>query len=161
IGEPLRQFLRLAAPSPTPAPPDESIAFTPEPLGNDATRRAGALFVLPDSKEGPPALLEADGRELRKADGSGLVAPFPGGPSAIASSYHGVAVADWNSDYRPDLVLAGAGGIRILRQAEGGGFEDVTAASKGAGETLAGDAFGVWVADVELDGDLDFVVGMR
>ena len=112
-------------------------------------------------RAGPAVPLEADGRELRKADGSGAIAAFPGGPSATPPSPRGVAVADWNSDYRLDLVLAGAGGVRFLRQKEDGSFEDVTAATGLGPEVLGVDAFGVWAADIELDGDLDFVVGVR
>ena len=161
VGEPLPRFLRLAVPSPTPAPPDESIAFAVETLGRSSPRKADALFLLADAKGGPAIPLEADGRELRKADGSGAIATFPGGPSATPPSPRGVAVADWNSDYRLDLVLAGAGGVRFLRQKEDGSFEDVTAATGLGPEVLGVDAFGVWAADIELDGDLDFVVGVR
>lgn len=160
VGEPLHQFLRLTVPSPTPAPPDESIAFALELPAKDGAK-ASVVALLPDGKGGPTRFLEADGRELRKADGSGVIAPFPGGADAVPPSAHGIAVADWNSDYLPDLVLAGAAGVRILRQNADGSFADVSGDSKGASEVLNANAFGVWVADVELDGDLDFIVGVR
>ena len=38
--------------------------------------------------------------------------------------------ADLNYDFRTDLVLAGAGGLALLRQDEGGRFADVTAETK-------------------------------
>ena len=38
--------------------------------------------------------------------------------------------ADLNYDFRTDLVLAGAGGLRLLRQDEDGRFTDVTATTK-------------------------------
>lgn len=158
VGEPLHAFLVLPNPAATPAPPDRALAFAVEPIGE---AKADAAFLLPDGDGGPPALLAADGRELRKADGSGVVSPFPGGPSAVRPSPHGVAAADWNSDYRVDLVLAGAGGVRILRQEETGAFTDVTEAAKLPPDVRDADAFGVWAVDVELDGDLDFVLGLR
>jgi hypothetical protein len=161
VGEPLRQFLRLVPPPRTPAPPDESLAFEVGPLGGDATRQVGAVFLLPDPGGGPDIPLEADGRELRKADDPGAIAPFPGGPEAVPPSPAGIAVADWDSDYRPDLVLAGAGGLRILRQQDGGTFEDVPAGERWPAEAREVEAFGAWPADIDLDGDLDFVVGLR
>ncbi|WP_337174324.1 FG-GAP-like repeat-containing protein [Paludisphaera sp.] len=158
VGEPIHAFLALPNPPATPAPPDLALTFAAEPIGEGP---AGAAFLLPDADGGAPTVLAADGRELRKADGSGTVAPFPGGPSAVPPSPHGVAAADWDSDYRVDLVLAGAGGVRILRQEEAGAFVDVTEAAKLPPEIRDADAHGVWAADVELDGDLDFVVGLR
>ena len=162
VGEPLPTFLRLAVPSPTPAPPDESLVFSIISPGRGALRKVDAVFLLIDPKDGAVTPLEADGRELRKADGSGTIAPFPGGKDAKPPTPHGVAVADWNSDYRPDLVLAGAGGVRLpLKQEENGSFTDVTAATKLGPETLGVEARGVWAADIEMDGDLDFVLGVR
>ena len=48
-------------------------------------------------------------------------AAFPGGPEGRASSPRTASLAaDLNYDYRTDLVLAGAGGLRLLRQGEDG-----------------------------------------
>ena len=157
VGDPLRTFLRLPPPRSASAPPDLELAFSAEPIAGGGG--AAAVFLLPDPEGGPPTLLEADGRQLRKADGSGLVAPFPGG--AGGPTPHAVAAADWNSDYRIDLVLAGPGGVRILRGEEDGSFADVTEAARLAPEIRDADAFGVWPADVEMDGDVDFVLGLR
>ncbi|WP_422926171.1 FG-GAP-like repeat-containing protein [Singulisphaera sp. PoT] len=160
VGAPLHQFLRLQVPAATPAPPDETLTFALESLSEEP-KKVGAIALLPNPQDGTSVVLEADGKELRKADGSGVIAPFPGGASAAAPSPHGVAVVDWNSDYRLDLVLAGSGGLRIFRQKEDGAFEDVTTASKLPPEVLNADLFGVWAADIELDGDLDFILGLR
>jgi len=157
VGEPIHVFLSLPNPPATPAPADRALTFAVEPVGEG---NADAAFLLPDGDGGAPTILAADGRELRKADGP-VVAPFPGGASAVPPSPHGVAAADWNSDYRIDLALAGAGGVRILRQEEGGAFVDVTEAAKLPPEARDADAYGVWAVDIELDGDLDFVVGLR
>ncbi len=66
-----------------------------------------------------------------------------------------------NSDYRMDLVFAGAGGLKIFQQKEDGTFADATAATKLDPGVLGADAFGVWAADIEMDGDLDLVLGVR
>ena len=58
-----------------------------------------------------------------------------------------------------DLVLAGGGGLRLLRQTESGTFADVTLEALDA-SVVDMDCFGVWAADIDLDGDLDVVVGL-
>ena len=80
--------------------------------------------------KGPPVLFVADGRAVRRVDGTGAVLPFPGGPQAVPPSPNGVLAVDWNSDYRMDLVFAGAGGLKVFEQKEDGTFADVTAATK-------------------------------
>ncbi|HEX3449114.1 MAG TPA: CRTAC1 family protein, partial [Isosphaeraceae bacterium] len=157
VGEPIEQFLRLTPPRPTPSPPDDALAFAIESLGASAS--AQGVFLLPDG-EGTPALFVANGREVRRTDGTGPVLPFPGGPTATISP-HGVLAVDLNSDFRIDLVLAGAGGLRFFQQKPDGTFADVTAATGLSPEVLGLNAFGAWVADIEMDGDLDIVLGVR
>jgi Tfp pilus assembly protein PilF len=70
------------------------------------------------------------------------------GPGAGALSL------DWNHDFLPDLVTTGDG-VRLLLQGPEGTFADRTP----TGPRL--DAFAAWAADVEMDGDLDLVVGLR
>jgi hypothetical protein len=43
VGEPIEQFLKMAAPSPTPAPPDEALTFTVEP---DRQKRGHSRMAL-------------------------------------------------------------------------------------------------------------------
>ncbi len=161
VGEPLEKFLRLAVPSPTPAPLDRGISFNTLPAGNTFPPQADAVFALPNAKDDTIVVLTADGHAVNETDELKRIAPFPGGPVPTAPSPFGVATADWNSDNRIDLVLAGAGGVRFFRQEEDGKFIDASAATGLGPEALNADAFGVWTADVEMDGDLDFVVGMR
>ena len=58
-----------------------------------------------------------------------------------------------------DFVLAGSGGLKIYLQKEDGAFADVTAAAGLSALVLSAGYFGVWAADIEADGDLDFVLG--
>ena len=56
----------------------------------------------------------ANAREVRLS--SGATIPFPGGPSDVPPMPEGVLPVDFNYDFKTDLVLAGAGGVRLLRQ---------------------------------------------
>jgi len=56
--------------------------------------------------------------------------PFPGGPSGLSPTAEGVVPVDFNYDFKTDLVLAGAGGLRLLRQDTPNTFTDVTAPAK-------------------------------
>ncbi len=161
IGQPIRQFLALQPPPHTPAPPDTALTFRNEPLGSGPARSVQTVVVLPNPRDRTGLALEADGKGLRKSGDGTEIAPFPGGPSAVPGSSDGVTVADWNSDSLPDLILAGAGGVRLLRQREDGTFENATEAAKLPPEIANGDYLGVWAADIELDGDLDLIVARR
>ena len=65
---------------------------------------------------------------------------------------------DWNRDFRTDLVEADAAGLRLYEQDQRGQMMDATT-SAAAGEPFACGCFAAWAADIELDGDLDLVVG--
>ncbi|MGP0065122.1 MAG: FG-GAP-like repeat-containing protein, partial [Isosphaeraceae bacterium] len=159
VGEPIESFLRLAPPPPTPSPPDDAIAFAGEPMGEVRTSRWDTILAVPMTGAGAPTLFAADGRSVRRVDGAGAVLPFPGGPQAVPPSPNGVLALDWNSDYRMDLVFAGAGGLKVFAQKGDDTFGDVTAATKLDPGILRANAFGVWAADIEMDGDLDLVLG--
>ncbi len=131
IAEPFDRFLAMQPPPAQPAPPDPSIAFTSEAAGAEQTSAVVALFP---TIEAAPTLYAAP-------------------PSSKA-----VATLDWNHDFRTDIVTAGPGGVHLLLQDEKGAFIDATAKASGAAPAMD-DAFGVWAADIEMDGDIDLVVG--
>ncbi|HZM96374.1 MAG TPA: FG-GAP-like repeat-containing protein [Vicinamibacterales bacterium] len=160
IAEPFDRFVALVAPPAQPSPADPSITFAAEAADNDA---AAALLTVFPTIEAAPILFAADATNLRRLDGSAAVWPFPtsakatvGKPSSPSSS--ALVALDWNHDFRTDIAMGGRGGIRLLLQDEKGGFSDATAKAS-SGAPVSDDIFGVWAADVEMDGDIDLVVG--
>ena len=64
---------------------------------------------------------------------------------------------DWNRDFKMDYAVAGQNGVHIFTQQDDGSYKDATPKA----EPLTADCAGVWVADIEMDGDLDLVAGVR
>ena len=154
---PLRQFLKLEQPVFTTAAPDTSISFKPEPIagaGGDKWDWIGAISL---SGAGAPVIVTASTREVRLA--SGATIPFPGGTLNPLPEMHGILPVDFNYDFKTDLVLAGAGGVRLFRQDSPSAFTDVTAETKLPVATINRQYAQAWAADIEADGDLDLVLG--
>ncbi len=159
IGEPLTRFVVLRNPDPQPAPADQAltVAIDAAPaVAASAASWAGAVWL---TAGGAPTVVAADPREIRLQ--SGLAVPFPGGPASSPPDTFAVVAVDLNYDFRNDLVAAGAGGLRIYRHDINAGFTDVTAASKLPADISGADLSGVWVADVDTEGDLDLIVARR
>ena len=68
---------------------------------------------------------------------------------------------DFNYDFKTDLVLAGAGGVRLMRQDDPNKFTDVTAQAKLPKAIASASYTGAWAVDIEADGDLDIVMGAK
>ena len=147
-GEPFVRFLRLPSPDSEPAGPDTKLTFESQPLSgvpNHPVHWVRAVY-LDDS--GKPSVLwsDATGIHLPGAD-------FPQGSIP--------ATADLNYDFKTDLVLAGPAGLRIYQQEQAGRFTDVTPRSGIPKQTLNDSYTGAWPFDIDLDGDLDIVLGVK
>lgn len=156
--EPITHFLKMESPSFTPAAPDTAITFQSETLGDlgSGWNLVRAVLLNPT---GTPALIEANSHTVRLSKQTTL--PFPGGPSNHPPLPEGILAMDFNYDFKPDLVLAGAGGVRLWRQENPDKFTDVTALTKLPRNIINGVYTGAWTADIEADGDLDIVLGSR
>src|ERR1700690_2611910 len=155
--QPFTHFVRLQSPVFKPAPPDMAIRFAPQPVPNAGNHPWNWIGAIQLGSAGAPVVTEADGREVRLSTGATL--PFPGGPSSIAPSPDGILQVDFNYDFKTDLVLAGAGGVRFFRQNSPNSFTDVTTPTKLAKSVIYDHYTGAWAVDIEADGDLDIVLG--
>ena len=150
IGEPLRRFLVLATPTPRPADADSAMTFTVGPVaGRSISPRVIAVTAL--TSDSPASLVVASAQAVHVAGERQL-------PAASANAAV-VTPIDIDSDFRMDVVSAGATGVHVFRQDESGGWRDATDASRLTANDRAAGVSGLWPADVDLDGDLDLVVG--
>ncbi len=151
---PLSRFLRLESPVFKTALADMGIKFTIEPLS--ATDKADWVSAIWLTGEGNPVIATLTRKEVRLDSGATL--PFPGKDSDVPPG-HPILSIDFNYDFKTDLVLAGAGGVRLYKQENPTTFTDVTTATKLPPAIINGSYSGAWAADIEADGDLDIVLG--
>jgi tetratricopeptide (TPR) repeat protein len=162
---PFAAFLRLPSPESRPADPDTAMQFVPEPLANPQNRQWDSIGAVSLDDTHLPVVVTANAKMIQLAGGASY--PFPGGPHTVAPGPESVLPIDFNYDFKSDLVLAGAGGVRFLRQDARAGpsdaaspqFTDVTAQTKLPAAIVNGAWTGAWAVDIEADGDLDIVLG--
>ena len=155
--QPFLTFVRLPSPRSRPAPPDTGMTFAPEPLASGQTQTWDWIgAVSPDDKQ-PPVVVTANAKTVGLIGGPSF--PFPGGARGTAPGPEAVLPVDFNYDFKTDLVLAGAGGVRFMRQDSLQKFTDVTAQTKLPSAILNASYTGAWAVDIEADGDLDIVLG--
>ncbi len=150
-GEPFVKFMRLPSPSSEPAAPDLATSFELKPLADLPGHVVWVRSVYLDGS-GKESILWFDGASLHI--GSAAIKTGPIGPNQVA-------VADFNFDFKNDLVVAGPSGLHIYQQDDPGHFSDVTARKKLPKDVLNASFSGVWAFDFDLDGDLDIVLGVH
>src|SRR5579862_9500501 len=155
--QPFTHFLRLPTPQFSPAPPDTAMTFTVESLPNPDKTAWNWIGAVSLSGTGAPTVVEANGSTVHLATGAAF--PFPGGASKTPPAPDSIVPIDFNYDFKTDLVLAGAGGVRFFRQDRADAFTDVTAQTKLPAPILTANYTGGWALDIEADGDLDIVLG--
>ncbi len=122
----------------------------------EATRRDGAWRVTRAST-GPMESVEGLRRpafEVATASMGLDQLPVTSRTEAIRRGGYAVAVADYDDDRRPDMLVGNVGPVRLLHNT-GHGFEDVTRAAGLQGETLVKSAV---FADLDSDGHRDLVL---
>ena len=156
---PFTHFLRLESPVFQTAPEDGAIKFTPQPVPNADPAQKDWIGAIALSGEGGPVVATASAREVRLVSGASF--PFPGGASTTPPSFDSILQIDFSYDFKTDLVLAGEGGVRLLRQESPSAFTDVTAETRLPANIVNAACTGAWSADIEADGDLDIVLGSK
>ena len=146
LGDPVFEFLKHNAPQASPSPPDLATHFVPKPIAG-LTGNTYQVLVPFWSKD-RVAVLAAHASQVHSTGGMSL--DFPGLPAA-----NGVLAVDWNNDFALDLALAGAEGFRLFQRSAEGEFEAVAVGLDNAATAYSG----VWGSDVEMDGDVDLVLG--
>ncbi len=155
--QPFTHFLRMESPTFSPAPADTALTFAAQHVASAGDGPWSWIGVVYPGGAGVPVVAVANGLQVHLSTGATL--PFPGGSSKSAPLPEGVLQLDFNYDFKTDLVLAGAGGVRLFRQENPGTFTDVTAATKLPKSVIDAPYSGAWAADIESDGDLDIVLG--
>ena len=155
--QPFTHFLLLPSPSSTPAPPDTAIVFRSENIPNPDKKKWDWIGAVSLSGEGAPATALANSHEVVLSTGARFT--FPSGNGEGALTPESILAVDFNYDFKTDLVLAGTGGLRFMRQDSPDSFVDVTAATKLPATIINGSYTGAWAVDIEADGDLDIVLG--
>jgi Tfp pilus assembly protein PilF len=151
---PFTHFLLLPTPTFTPPPADTAITFRTEPTSaeGNAWSWIGAISL---TGAGAPVVAVANSHSVKLATGAEF--PFPGGSAELQPE--SILPVDFNYDFKTDLVLAGDGGVRFLRQENPSSFTDVTAQTKLPAPVLRAAYTGAWAIDVEADGDMDILLG--
>jgi Flp pilus assembly protein TadD len=157
--QPFTRFVKLETPEFRPAPVDDGLAFTPQPLTTFPKGNWSWIGPISLDGSGPPAVAVANGHEVRISTGAAF--PFPGGAKTVPPAPEGILPIDFNYDFKTDAVLAGAGGLRFLRQETPSSFTDVTKQTKLPASVLNAAYTGAWAVDIEADGDLDIVAGAK
>ena len=156
--QPFTRFVKLETPEFRPAPIDDGLAFTPQPLTGFPKGNWNWIGAISLDGSGAPVVAVANGHEVRISTGAAF--PFPGAKT-VAPAPEGILPIDFNYDFKTDVVLAGAGGLRFLRQETPSSFTDVTKQTKLPASVLNAAYTGAWAVDIEADGDLDIVAGSK
>jgi tetratricopeptide (TPR) repeat protein len=154
--KPFLRFLRLENPVFTPAPPDVKMTFDVRQIENRNGAKWNWVGAVSLTGVGTPTIVQANGSAVQI--GPGVTIPFPGGAKQTIPGVDGVVPVDFNYDFKMDLVLVGAGGLRFIKQDNPNHFVDVTAKTGLAGSLINGDYAGGWAIDIDADGDLDILI---
>ena len=136
---PFTHFLVLPSPSFAPPPADTALHFqttaVTNPGGGDYSHAYSWIGAISLTGEGAPVVTVADSHTVTLATGATF--SFPGA-SNEALTPEAIVPVDLNYDFKTDLVLAGEGGVRFMRQETPASFTDITAQTKLAPALLHG-----------------------
>jgi Tfp pilus assembly protein PilF len=156
VSDPFVRFLKLPAPTSMPAAPDLTLQFETKPMEGAPAEPVLWVGAIPLDDNGAASILWANQTSVQIVGGAKL--RFPGGASQTIGR-NAVLGVDLNYDFRTDLVFAGAGGLAFYEQQDLNHFTDITERTHLPPNILHASYTGAWAFDVDLDGDLDIVLG--
>ena len=156
VAQPFVRFLRLPSPNSQPASPDRDIRFEAQSVPGVSAASVTWIGAFAMDDQAPPTVVWSDDAQLHLANGTALALP---GRSNASLGKNSVAGADLNYDFKTDIAIATPAGLKVYQQRDPQHFEDITEKSKIPAAIARGSYTGVWAFDVDLDGDLDLILG--
>ncbi|HYW36370.1 MAG TPA: FG-GAP-like repeat-containing protein, partial [Balneolaceae bacterium] len=155
VGFMINHFIRLPQPKAEKAPADTKLSFKKKSIQSNGN----AQWIKAVSLRGElkPDILHVGNNKI-SVNNSHSSLKFPGTPQPNRPGHHGIAVFDYNYDFRNDLAFAGNSGFRLYQQQSDSTFSDVTDKTDLPGSIINGSYRGVWADDIDSDGDLDIVL---
>jgi Tfp pilus assembly protein PilF len=158
VSDPFVRFLKLPAPTSKPAAPDLALQFETKPIEANPGEPVLWVGAIPLDDKGAASILWANQSTVQIAGGAKL--RFPGGNSPTIGR-NAILGVDLNYDFKTDLIFAGAGGLAFYEQQDLNHFTEITERTHLPASILHGSYTGAWAFDVDLDGDLDIVLGTK
>lgn len=141
-GDPLQRFLKLPNPPATPAKPDTGLTYAP-------ASTAPGTVALSLSAESKPTVLALP-------TGATALAAFDfddmKGSYAEENKVGARHTTDDQRDFQLEVAAAGPSGLKLYDTDASGALKPLSTALP------PGPCTGVWVADIEADGDLDLII---
>ncbi|MGC2658727.1 MAG: FG-GAP-like repeat-containing protein [Bryobacteraceae bacterium] len=157
VAKPFTRFLRLPSLGSQPAAPDMQTHFDSQSASPVLPSNVSWIGAFPLSDQGAATVAWTEGSTLHLDTGATLTLP---GSQSARITRDSIAVADLNYDFKADISIADASGLRIYQQQDPGHFRDITAEGKIPAAVASASYTGVWAFDFDLDGDLDLVLGV-
>ena len=148
VGDLVTRFMRLEQPVPGSAHADTAITFSRQasPVSDPVT---WSRIAWAGSEHEPvPAAL----RDGEITVGGSVIRGITGTDVSMAQG-------DLNFDYIADVIVVSSTGVRLFEQDSTGSFADAT--SRLPPSIMRDGYSGAWPFDIDLDGDLDVVLGRR
>lgn len=154
VGFLITEFINLDQPSVEAAAPDLEMQLTRHALDIPPTEAVWLKGVTLQVDAPPFPITIAQGTLVIDEQHE---LEFPGETDAKLPK-NAVTEIDFNYDFRNDLAVAGSDGFNFYQLNEDESFTDVTADLGISNGIMDGSYNGVWVFDVEMDGDLDLLL---